>query len=238
MKGGRRIPVPPEVKHHWVRSWKMTWDFLKRHRWTLGGALAAGVLVIVVFVMPRDLAWFRAIRGSGEHQKLAQNIGHLGSVAQYNVAIVLAIWVWGVFRKSRFLRRVAMITVVTTILAGLFCNVFRVSMGRPRPFTGAPPMAFRGPQTSPHYHGFPSGHVSTAFGTAVPVLIALPEVGVPVTAFAFVMGWARIYDRQHYPSDVLVGALIGTLFGIAGGTPLARLRRRLGKGTAPSRAGP
>lgn len=223
-----RLRVPPDVRRHWNRSWRRAWSFLKRH-W--GGMLAALILGVLplCYTFPRDLEWSRAIRGEGLHRELAQEIGSWGSAAQYNLLIVLGIWVWGAMRRSHYLKRLAMVTAVATILAGLFCNSFRFTLGRPRPFTREPPMEFRGPQLSPHFHGFPSGHVSTAFGTAIPVLIALPEVGVPVTIFAGAMAWARMYDRQHYPSDVWVGAWIGTIFGLAGGIPLWRVRKRLGR---------
>lgn len=225
----RRRYLPAEVKRHWRRAWARTVAFLRRHRWLLLVALLL-VLSCLFFSFPRDLTWSRMIRGGGELKKLAQEIGSWGSVAQYNLFIVAGIWIWGKVRRSEFLKRLAMATAVATILAGLFCNSFRFTLGRPRPFTNEPPMAFQGPQLKPRYHGFPSGHVSTAFGTAIPVLIALPEVGIPVTVFAGAMTWARMYDRQHYPSDVWVGAWIGILFGIAAGVPLARVRKRLGRG--------
>lgn len=217
----------PDLTRHWRRSWKRTWVFLKRHRWSFLAALILSLLPVVFYSFSHDLDWSRAVVGNGKHRKLAQEIGGWGSVAQYNLLIVSAIWVWGHLRKSHFLRRLAMAATVATILAGLFCNTFRFTLGRPRPFTKQPPMEFRGPQMNPHFHGFPSGHVSTAFGTAIPVLVVLPEVGVPVTLFAGAMGWARMYDRQHYPSDVWVGAWIGILSGIAAGVPLLRVRRRL-----------
>jgi membrane-associated phospholipid phosphatase len=215
-----------EVARHWARSWQRTLAFLRQYRWRLLGALV-GALPLLIYTFSHDLQWSRAIRGAGEHQSWAREIGSWGSLAQYNFLIFLVTWLLGALRKSNYLKRLAMMTAVATILAGVFCNSFRFTLGRPRPFTGEPPMAFRGPQAKPRFHGFPSGHVSTAFGTAVPLLIALPDAGVPVTLFAGAMSWARMYDRQHYPSDVWMGAWIGTLFGIAGGVPLARVRKRL-----------
>lgn len=214
------------LRRHWRRAWQRTISYLRRHWKPLTGALILSLLALF-YTFPHDPEWSRLIRGNGEHQKLAKGIGAWGNVAQYNVLIVLVIWLCGEIWKSNYLRRLAMMTVVATILAGVFCNAFRFSLGRPRPFTGEPCMAFHGPQPKARFHGFPSGHVSTAFGTAVPVLIALPEVGVPVTLFAAGMSWARMCDRQHYPSDVWVGAWIGTLFGIAAGVPMWRVRKRL-----------
>ncbi|MEM1295718.1 MAG: phosphatase PAP2 family protein [Verrucomicrobiota bacterium] len=209
-------------------GFRVTWKFLKRHKVKSVTSLILVVSTVVFATFPNDLAWFKAIRGdqSQELREVAMAIGHTGSLAQYNFAIIFGLWMVGLVRKSRYIQRLAVMVFVSTVLAGLVCNVFRFSLGRPRPFTNVDPAQFQGPQFQARYHGFPSGHTSTAFGTAVPVVSAMPTVGVPVLLYAGTMGWARMYDKAHYPSDVLVGAYLGTIFGLAGGLPLARSGRR------------
>ncbi len=58
---------------------------------------------------------------------------------------------------------------------------------------------------------FPSGHTSAAFCTATSVSLRYRKwyVIAPAYIFAASVGWARMYQGVHYPSDVLAGALVG-----------------------------
>ena len=62
-------------------------------------------------------------------------------------------------------------------------------------------------------NSFPSGHTCAAFAAGMIWLRALPwkwgRVAAPV--LAVLMGLSRLYVGVHYPSDVLVGAVIGAL---------------------------
>ena len=58
---------------------------------------------------------------------------------------------------------------------------------------------------------FPSGHTSAAFCTATSLSLRYRKwyVIAPAYIFAASVGWARMYQGVHYPSDVLAGALVG-----------------------------
>ena len=62
-------------------------------------------------------------------------------------------------------------------------------------------------------NSFPSGHTCAAFAAAMAWLRTLPGRGerILVVALAVLMGLSRLYVGVHYPSDVLVGALVGAL---------------------------
>jgi membrane-associated phospholipid phosphatase len=213
-------------------SWILTSGFLRRHKWAVALSLILTGLFAAFVGFPNDPGWVRWLGAGKDKQirEIAHQIGATGSLAQYNIVIVVALWLVGLARRSRYLQRLAAVTFMSTVIAGAFCNLLRFPIGRARPHTKESHLTFKGPQFQAKYHGFPSGHTSTAFGTAVPLLIAVPEVGVPATAFAAAMAWARVYDKQHYPTDVTVGAIIGIIAGIAGGWPMLRLRRRLKRG--------
>ncbi|UEG50359.1 phosphatase PAP2 family protein [Ferruginibacter lapsinanis] len=58
---------------------------------------------------------------------------------------------------------------------------------------------------------FPSGHTSAAFSTATSLSLYYPKwyVIAPAYLYAASVGWARMYQGVHYPTDVLGGAIVG-----------------------------
>ncbi|MES2005945.1 MAG: phosphatase PAP2 family protein [Bacteroidota bacterium] len=60
-------------------------------------------------------------------------------------------------------------------------------------------------------NSFPSGHTSVAFAAATSVTLTSKKwyIAVPAFAWASGVGYSRIYEGQHYPSDVLAGAIVG-----------------------------
>lgn len=66
-------------------------------------------------------------------------------------------------------------------------------------------------------YGFPSCHAANSFALAVFVALFVRRRGFTL----FIVGWAllnsysRLYLGVHYPGDLFVGAVVGSLFGLA-----------------------
>lgn len=84
----------------------------------------------------------------------------------------------------------------------------KYSIRRDRPFVTYPEIEQLASAGSP---SFPSGHSSMAFSTAASLSLAFPKwyVIAPSFMWAGAVGYSRMHLGVHYPSDVLVGALIG-----------------------------
>ena len=65
----------------------------------------------------------------------------------------------------------------------------------------------------PRSTSFPSGHSASAFAFASAVGGELPWLAVPLQAMATGVAYSRVHTGVHYPSDVVVGSLIGALGG-------------------------
>ncbi len=62
---------------------------------------------------------------------------------------------------------------------------------------------------------FPSGHTATSFAVAMIICIHMPKkYGVLALITACFMGFSRVYFGVHYPSDVLMGSVLGIASGL------------------------
>ena len=194
--------------------------FLFRTRKLLALGVFAGALALGALVWPYDQALLTALHfWTPEQESTARRIawflGTWGDYLTYNVPLSLAIWLYGVATKSSAWRRLAVICFLGATLAGLFDDFFRLTLGRPRPDAHMPDgfygitYAFRG-----GFQSFPSGHAAAVFGTAAALLMTDLPLGLITTVFAIGVVWARMELERHYPSDVLVGSIIGIYFGL------------------------
>ncbi len=61
---------------------------------------------------------------------------------------------------------------------------------------------------------FPSGHTLVSFEAATALTRRYRKWGVAALVLAVLVAFSRMYLFVHYPSDVLVGAVLGIAFGI------------------------
>jgi len=62
-------------------------------------------------------------------------------------------------------------------------------------------------------YSFPSGHSSTSFCIATVIAMRYPKFRYPAFIAAALVALSRPYVGVHYPSDILVGGMLGTLIG-------------------------
>lgn len=106
------------------------------------------------------------------------------------------------FRHNAF-EMVAGLAITTIVTEGL-----KIMVKRPRPYETYTDIY---PDVIDAGQSFPSGHVSVAFSTATSLALVTKKWYVTVPAFAWAagVGYSRMYFGQHYPSDVVAGAVIG-----------------------------
>ena len=108
-------------------------------------------------------------------------------------------------------RRAALQGLVSVGVTSAVVNVVVKRVGRrPRPDwpTGrAPAREVRMPSSL----SFPSGHSASGFAFATGVGRRLPVVAVPLHAAAGLVAYSRVHTGVHYPGDVVVGSMLGTV---------------------------
>lgn len=108
----------------------------------------------------------------------------------------------------------------TALYAFIFCGVGLPSLvatlakrligrGRPDRFADGGTLNFRWNWLDWTYQSFPSGHATTAFALAAVIGFVSPRWFYPGLALAAVIGFSRLTEGAHYPSDVIAGALLG-----------------------------
>lgn len=111
-------------------------------------------------------------------------------------------------------RRVGGIGAAALVTNGLATWGLKSAVGRSRPFTNKGPSRWNGGSGYANA-SFPSGHTSMAFTMAA---VVAEEYESPVVDFlsyglAGAVGATRIYQDQHWTSDVVAGAALGLLVG-------------------------
>lgn len=102
---------------------------------------------------------------------------------------------------------------LTAMVFGLLCTnvVLKHLVGRTRPWldvAGLIPLV-----SEPDPNSFPSGHTCAAFAAGMVWMRTLPERWMQVGAVVLAawMGLSRLYVGVHYPTDVVAGAVVGSL---------------------------
>ena len=135
---------------------------------------------------------------------------NLSSTSKYiSVGVPVGYFVAGLIHDNKALKQKAAYTAAAILLNTASTTLLKNVVKRERPYN-----TYTGifPDKIESDYAFPSGHTSSAFATATSLAIATKKwyVAVPAFAWSASVGYSRIYLGQHYPSDVIMGAIVGT----------------------------
>lgn len=149
-------------------------------------------------------------RHSG-NSRFMRNVERFG--AEYSLGVLGGFYVAGALTDDDRAIAVTQDGLAASIIAsGIVTPALKYTFGRSRPNQN---------QGYNNFHpfsgaaSFPSGHTTQAFAVASVVSAHYDETWVKCTAYsvAGLAGLARTYHDAHFASDVVAGALIGTLVG-------------------------
>jgi undecaprenyl-diphosphatase len=126
------------------------------------------------------------------------------------VGIVGALWFWPEDRRRR---RETIIIMILAIAVSLILNRFVSTLlpfrDRPMYTLGAKAPGFPWHADLEHWSSFPSDTATLLFAIAAGFWLGSRWLGLVFGVFAISTSLARVYLGIHYPSDILVGALLG-----------------------------
>ena len=129
--------------------------------------------------------------------------------------IVLAGWlVWKGGPRGRLL--LLMLVVVIALGDGFVINTIKRALLRPRPYTAISDVVLSPAVGKGGSGSMPSSHTSTWFAATLIALVYYRRSWRFMLPLAGVMAFSRVYLGVHYPSDVLVGAILGAGYAAAG----------------------
>ena len=131
------------------------------------------------------------------------------SVIPISITTPVMMYTIGLIQKDSLIKQKALF-IGETFLASAFVTIASKSIfKRDRPYVTHPSIQ---PLSVEGSYSMPSAHTSSAFATATSLSMAYPKwyVVVPSFVWASSVGYSRMHLGVHYPSDVLVGALVGS----------------------------
>lgn len=188
-------------------------DFSRAAPGWCGAAFIAAAAGLGVAAGANDLELSQHISAnrSSASQHVADAVRPLGN----EVVLAGGVLAWG---AAWALRRDGLYTAVQradlSIAAAAICTYgIKQAVGRYRPEDSPNDTDVYSPFSS--HDSFPSGHSTLAFAAAAALDRETSSRWVPAIAYplAGLVGWSRLYERKHWPSDVVAGAAIG--FGVA-----------------------
>ena len=154
-----------------------------------------------------ELNTLRRVNPSNPNSAVWNN---LSNTSKYiSVGVPVGYFVAGMIHDNKALKQKATYIAAAIILNTASTTLLKNVVKRERPYhtyTGIFPDKIKSD------FAFPSGHTSSAFASATSLALATKKWHVAVPAFVWSagVGYSRIYLGQHYPSDVIMGALVGT----------------------------
>jgi len=189
----------------------------------IAGAFAAGA--VAMFPVDRTLAshlqdsTVQANQFLSHAATAARRVGSPGALV-----LPLVTYVGGrVLHKPR-VADLGLHTFESVVMAEMLTDLAKVAAGRARPEKDPEaPFDYRfGRGFSNHaFASMPSGHTTAAFAAASAATAEVGEhwprhktvVGITLYTAAGLVGLSRMYNNQHWASDVVVGAAVGTFSG-------------------------
>lgn len=147
------------------------------------------------------LNWIQATLVNPVLTPIMKVISTLGNNGMIWILLILLLFI------KKETRRFGLIAAVALLLEVIVCNgILKPLVARERPFTVVEVILAI---TAPTDYSFPSGHTGSSFAVATALYFYHKRWGICALVFAALIAFSRLYLYVHYPSDILVGLVVG-----------------------------
>ncbi len=133
-------------------------------------------------------------------------------LASYLIWLLFAglIYLWIV--DGRVKREVALHAFLASLIAVGLAEFIKILFPIPRPFVTNHLIPLT--MTIPANGAFPSSHTAAAFALGLSVWRHNKKIGLTFLGLAITIGVARVLAAVHWPVDIIVGAILGSVVAI------------------------
>lgn len=156
-----------------------------------------------------DCQLFRNINKHYPHKLLNsffKTITHVGG-ATFTISITLLF----LFLSSSTLQLTAIASAISLTISHLPVAFIKKVFPRNRPYVVLDEIHVLAKPLRDH--SFPSGHTTAIFSVIIPFILLTPSLGILLLPLGGFVGLSRIFLGLHYPSDVVVGCVLGSSVG-------------------------
>ncbi|MCD4735260.1 MAG: phosphatase PAP2 family protein [Bacteroidales bacterium] len=185
--------------------------------WGTFAALLGGTAI--VYIYDKEIYDFVRENKSPAGDWVSKYIAEPFGSGLYAIPILGMIYASGAINKNFHTKNIALTGAKAVIIGTGVSLVAKHIFRRHRPGNNDPPDPYRweGPLGGDWENdAFPSGHTTLAFTLASSLSYSFREqkwVGIISYSLAAFTGLSRIYDGDHWPTDVIAGAVLGTYIG-------------------------
>lgn len=174
--------------------------------------VAALIILCGMFETAAQNADIRLLRQTNLHrmEQLDKPMQHISNSSAPAVVIIPAgVAIYSLINSNVPVRNKSFYLVECIAVSAAVSLSLKYAVNRPRPYVKYPELENFAVKTTP---SFPSGHTSNAFALATSLSLTFPRwyVATPALIWAGAVGYSRMHMGVHYPSDVAMGALVGS----------------------------
>jgi len=181
------------------------------------GACTASFLVVALAFLTDETIRTVVTNLRGALPDALAGFGHWIGSGRATLYLFVSLYLLGLSTGASGVRRIGLLVAESYVFSGVITIGTKSLVGRWRPYTGHGSLAFLPLTVGPNDHlSFPSGHATIAFALSSVMACQFKNRLWQVFwyACAAVTALSRVYHDQHWLSDVLLSALIGTTVGV------------------------
>lgn len=181
--------------------------------WLKTGAVLGGTSLF--FTCDNSIRDF-ALRNQSDGADRLVKIGNAYGEGMNVLILSGGLYAGGLLFGNEAVRTTGRMVFESALFAGLTTSAIKSLLGRSRPYTGDGPYRFYGFEIDNDHLSLPSGHVTLAFAVSSTLSERIDNIYASFALYTLATStaFARIYDDEHWFSDTLMGAAIGTAVGV------------------------